>query len=97
MSPRDDGVRTALAAVTAWLDDDDGLARGLAAEQLDRDPIGFLDALGGLWLIVSDVASELDVDISAVIRDIAFGVALAETESSADPDLPPSTERNEGA
>lgn len=70
--PRADVVRVALAAVTAWLDDED-LGRALAADQHDHDPIGFLDALGGLWSVVGDVAQELDVDVAAAIPDIALG------------------------
>jgi hypothetical protein len=89
--PRADAVRGALAAVTAWLDDDENLGRALAAEQLDHDPIGFLDALGGLWLVVGDATRERDVDVPAAIREIALGVALAETEAANDPHLPSPT------
>ncbi len=92
-----DAMRGAVAAVTAWLDDDEQLGRTLAAEQLDHDPIAFLDALGGLWLVVGDVARELDLDVLAVVRDIALGVALADTEAADDPDLPSPTDRTEGA
>lgn len=77
---RVDVVHQAIAAVTAWIQDEGELARVLAAEALDRDPIAFLDALGGLWLIVGDVARERQVELSGIVADVALGVAQAESE-----------------
>ena len=78
-----DALRDALASVTAWLQDDRALGRAVAADAVDRDPIGYLDAVGGLWLIVSDVASQWSVDVTAIVRDIALGVAQADVDDHA--------------
>lgn len=77
---RVDVVQQAIAAVTAWIEDEGELARALAAEAIDRDPVAFLDALGGLWLIVGDVARESRLDVSSIVADVALGVAQAEAE-----------------
>jgi hypothetical protein len=74
------GVVDAIAAVTCWLDDDRDRATRIAAVSIDRDAVGFLDALGGLWVVVSDVCAELEVDVPSVVRDVALGVAQAEQE-----------------
>lgn len=77
-----DPVAQAIAAVTCWLDDHRDLGRREAAVALDRDPVGFLDAMAGLWLVVGDVAREAQVDVASIVCDIALGVAQAETEES---------------
>jgi len=77
---RVDVVQQAIAAVTAWIQDESELARVLASEAVDRDPIGFLDALGGLWLIVGDVARESQIELASIVADVALGVAQAEAE-----------------
>jgi hypothetical protein len=80
--------RAAVAAVTAWLADDE-LGRHIAADALDRDPTGFLDAMAGLWQVVADVigdaAAELHPsqrlpDVHRIVRDVALGIAQAEVE-----------------
>jgi hypothetical protein len=76
---RVDVVQQAIAAVTAWIQDEGDLGRVLAAEAVDHDPIAFLDALGGLWLIVGDVARESQVELAAIVADVALGVAQAES------------------
>jgi hypothetical protein len=78
---RVDPVQQAIAAVTAWVQDESELGRALAAEAVDRDPIAFLDAVGGLWLIVADVARESQVELASIVADVALGVAQAETET----------------
>jgi hypothetical protein len=75
-----DPLRAALAAITSWLEDDRELGRAVAAEAIDRDPVGFLDAVGGMWLIVADVAHEGGVEVPTIVRDVALGVAQAEAE-----------------
>lgn len=75
-----DPVQRAIAAVTAWVQDEAELARVIAAEAVDTDPIAFLDALGGLWLIVADVARESEVELAGIVADVAMGVAQAESE-----------------
>ncbi|MTV25914.1 hypothetical protein FTX61_10910 [Nitriliruptoraceae bacterium ZYF776] len=75
-----DPVGQALAAVTCWLDGDRDLGRRQAAVALERDPIGFLDAVAGLWTVVGDVARESEVDLQLIVRDVALGVAQARTE-----------------
>ncbi len=70
----------AISAVTCWLDDDRDRATRIAAASVDRDAIGFLAAVGGLWTVVSDVCAELEVDVSSIVRDVALGVAQAEQE-----------------
>ena len=77
---RVDVLQQTIATVTAWIQDEGELARVLAAEAMDRDPIAFLDALGGLWLIVGDVARESQIDVSRIVADVALGVAQAEAE-----------------
>ncbi len=76
-----DPLQRAIAAVTAWVQDDAELARVIAAEAVDTDPIAFLDALGGLWLIVADVARESEVELAGIVADVAMGVAQAEMEA----------------
>jgi hypothetical protein len=74
-------VKQAIAAVTAWVQGESELGRALAAEAMDRDPIAFLDAIGGLWLIVADVARESEVELAGIVADVALGVAQAEPEA----------------
>lgn len=80
MSRPDGAVLDAIAAVTAWLQDDRDLGLALASTAIDDDPIGFLDALAGLWTVVHDVAAEVEVDVARIVRDVALGVAQAEVE-----------------
>ncbi|WP_052666079.1 hypothetical protein [Nitriliruptor alkaliphilus] len=78
--PSDDPLRDVVAAVTCWLDDDRARGTAIAAEAVDRDPTGALEGIGALWTVVADVCSELEIDVGAIVRDIALGVALAEVE-----------------
>jgi hypothetical protein len=80
MSHHDAAVRDAIATVNAWLQDERDLGLALASGAMDDDPIGFLDALAGLWTVVHDVAAEVEVDVTSIVRDIALGVAQAELE-----------------
>lgn len=75
-----DPVAQAIAAVTCWLDDQRDLGSREAVTALDRDPIGFLDAMAGLWLVVGDVARESRIEVGSIVQDIALGVARANTE-----------------
>ncbi len=75
-----DPVRSAIAATTAWLDEEPELGRRIAAQAIDVDPVGFLDALGGLWLLLADVALESQVDLERTVRDVALGVAQADLD-----------------
>jgi hypothetical protein len=85
---REDAPRAAVAAVTAWLGEDD-LGRTIAADAIDRDPTGFLDAMANLWVIVADVIAETGTQehparrlpqVQQIIRDVALGIAQAEVE-----------------
>jgi hypothetical protein len=80
--------RAAVAAVTAWLSGDE-VGRTIAAEAMDRDPIGFLDAMGGLWRVVADVVADAAHElhpsqrlpqVDRIVRDVAMGIAQAEVE-----------------
>jgi hypothetical protein len=76
----DRSLRDAIAATTCWFDDDRARGSQVAAAAIDRDPIGFVDSLGALLTVVHDVCREDRVDLTRIVRDIALGVAHAETE-----------------
>jgi hypothetical protein len=75
-------IHAAIAAMTAWIADEPALGTEIAAGAVDRDPTGFLGAIAGLVVVVADVAEELEVDVTAILRDVAIGVALAEAEDA---------------
>ena len=79
-------VHDAIAVVTCWLDDDRALATPLAAAAADRDPLAFLEALGGLVTVLGDVCAQDEIDLPAIVRDVAMGVAQAEAEHPAGTD-----------
>lgn len=78
--PFDDPLRDAIAAVTCWINDDRRRGTAIAAAAIDRDVIGVIEGLAGLWEVVTDVCGELQVDVRAIVRDIALGAALADDE-----------------
>jgi hypothetical protein len=78
--PPDEPLRDVVAAVTCWLDGDRARGHAFAAAAIDRGPVATLDAIADLWTVVGDVAAELTVDVRAIIRDVALGIALAEVE-----------------
>jgi hypothetical protein len=78
----DDPLRAAIASVTCWVGDDRDRGTAIAAHALDRDVLGVLEGWAGLWEVVTDVCAELDVDVRAIVRDVALGVALADAEEA---------------
>ena len=85
---RDRPLRDAIAAVTCWLDDDRHVGTRIAASAVDHDPVAFLDALGGLMMVLNDVCATEQVDLTAIVRDVALGVAQAEAEAGDGPGPP---------
>lgn len=77
-----DPVRDAIAAMTCWLEDDRDRATRIAATAVDNDVTGFLDAVGGLVVVIADVCTELEVDVGSIVRDVALGVAQADGEDA---------------
>ncbi len=80
----DGAVHEAIAVLTCWTDDDLPTGTRVAAGALDRDPIAFLDALGGLVTVITDVCAEAQVDVRAIVRDVALGVAQAAVDADRD-------------
>lgn len=80
-APCDRPLRDAIAAVTWWLDDERDAGTRIAASAVDRDAVAFLDALGGLVTVLHDVCAVDRVDLAAIVRDVALGVAQAGCEA----------------
>jgi hypothetical protein len=78
----DDPLRAAIASVTCWVGDEREHGTAIAARAIDGDVVAVLDGWAGLWEVVTDVCAELEVDVRAIVRDIALGVALADAEET---------------
>jgi hypothetical protein len=76
----DDPLRAAIASVTCWIGDARDRGTAIAAHAIDGDVIAVLEGWAGLWEVVADVCAEREVDVRSIVRDVALGVALAETE-----------------
>jgi hypothetical protein len=84
-------VASAIGFVTAAHEGEATTAIGLAAEALDLDAIGFLDALVSTVQAVTDDAEAAGTDVRACLREVGLGVQLAALAEHLDADGPTDT------